>query len=131
MVKLMALDSKKAGIISVRVPYEFNFSKINFFKSLPSFIALVCFLLSLIIPVVYILLYVLRPLKSKINEINMLAKGKITQETLTIHEPNSKNEIVQLHNSIARLGKNMYLFFKQNKAKMEEHNKKDISDKKE
>ena len=120
-----------AGIISVRVPYEFNFSKINFFKSLPSFVALVCFLFSLIIPVVYILLYVLRPLKSKINEINMLAKGKITQETLTIHEPNSKNEIVQLHNSIARLGKNMYLFFKQNKAKMEEHNKKDISDKKE
>lgn len=104
-----------AGIISVQVPYEFNIFNVKFFKSLPSFIALICFFLSFVIPLIYILIYVLKPLNNKIKEINLLASGKISQSTLTIHDKESSNEIIQLHNAIARLGKNMYLFFKNHK----------------
>lgn len=59
--------------------------------------------------------------------IDMLSSGKLTKEILTINSPKSSNEIVQLHNSIARLGKNMYSFFKKNKDASEEA-KKTIKD---
>jgi len=116
-----------SGIISVKVPYDFNILKFNFFKNFTTVIALLCFAFSLLIPMFYVTFFILKPLKKKTNEIDMLSSGKLTKEILTINSPKSSNEIDQLHNSIARLGKNMYSFFKKNKDASEEA-KKTIKD---
>lgn len=113
-----------SGIISVKVPYDFNILKFNFFKNFTTVIALLCFSLSLLLPTLYVTLFILKPLKKKTADINLLSSGKLTQEVLTINSPKSKNEIVQLHNSIARLGKNMYSFFKKNKEASDEAKQK-------
>jgi Protein of unknown function (DUF3365) len=115
-----------SGVIAVTIPYEFNVMSLGRLNKIWSYVALVLFLISVVVPMVYVFVGIIQPIRAQTSRIEDLSIGNFRSEEMDIRNPTSENELIKLHNAVARLGKSLMISMKMLKQSRENERRDDI-----